>query len=96
MKLLKPFVVTPNTINLQDEKPTNYFGPHIEDREDSPPPFYVTLNVHDKFLHICLLDFVASHNLMPKVVIDKLGFEIQKYIMMFILLIPRESNAWVL
>ena len=71
MKLLHPSMVTPNTINLQDEKPRIYFDLHVEDRDDSPP-FYVSLNVHDKLLHNFLLNSRASHNLMPKVVMDEL------------------------
>lgn len=59
MKLLKPSLATLDTIDLQDDKPTIYFGSHVEDRDDSPPPFYISLNVHDKMLHSLLLDSVA-------------------------------------
>ena len=65
-------------INLQDEKPTIVLGPIIEERDDSTPPFYVSLNVHDKILHNCLLDSGSSHNLMPKVFMEELGLEITK------------------
>jgi hypothetical protein len=41
-------------------------------------PFYISLNVHDKLLHNYLLDFGASHNLMPKRVMDELGLDITK------------------
>ena len=51
----------------------------IEDLKDSCPPFYISLNIHDKILHNCLLDSGASdHNLMPKVVMDKIGLSITK------------------
>ena len=50
----------------------------IEDLKDSCPPFYISLNIHDKFLHNCLQDSGASHNLMPKVVMDELGLRITK------------------
>jgi hypothetical protein len=63
-------------INLQYDKPTVTIGPMVEDRDDSCPPFYISLNIHDKILHNCLLDSGASHNLMPKAVMDELGFEI--------------------
>jgi hypothetical protein len=53
-------------------------GPLIEDRDDSSPPFYTSLNIHDKVLHNCLMDSGASHNLMPKTVMDELGLEITK------------------
>jgi hypothetical protein len=53
-------------------------GPLIEDIDDSSPPFYTSLNIHDKVLHNFLLDSEASHNLMPKFVMDELGLEITK------------------
>jgi hypothetical protein len=53
-------------------------GPLIEDRDDSSPPFYTSLNIHDKVLHNCLIDSGASHNLMPKSIMDELGLEITK------------------
>jgi hypothetical protein len=65
-------------VNLQDDKPRVTIGPMIEDRDDSCPPFYISLNVHEKILHNCLLDYGASHNLMPKVVMDELGPEVTK------------------
>jgi hypothetical protein len=67
-----------NSVNLQDEKPTIILGPLVEDRDDSSPPFYTSLNIHDKILHNCLMDSGASHNLMPKNVMDELGLEITK------------------
>jgi hypothetical protein len=42
------------------------------------PPFYVSLNIHEKTLHNFMLDFGASHNLMPKVVMEKLGLDITR------------------
>ena len=65
-------------MNLQYEYPTIVFSPHIYDKKDSVAPFYVTLNIHDKMLHNCMLDSGASHNLMPKVVMEKLGLEITR------------------
>jgi hypothetical protein len=53
-------------------------GPHIEDGFDASPPFYISLNVHDKILHNCLMDSGASRNVMPKFVIDELGMDITK------------------
>jgi len=67
-----------DTINLQEEKHTIMFGPHIDGKESVIAPFYVSLNVHDKILHNCLLDSGASHNLMPRIVMDELGLEITK------------------
>jgi hypothetical protein len=65
-------------VNLQDDKPTVTIGPMVEDQDDSCPPFYISLNVHDKILHNFLLDSGASDNLMPKAVMDELGLEITK------------------
>ena len=65
-------------VNLQDDKPVVTLGPMIEDLKDSCPPFYISLNIHDKIRHNYLLDSGASHNLMPKVVMDELGLSITK------------------
>jgi hypothetical protein len=64
-----------DSINLQDEKPTVILAPMVKDRNDSSPPFYTSLNIHDKVLHNCLMDLGASHNLMPKTVMEELGLE---------------------
>jgi hypothetical protein len=65
----------PDTLNVQAESPTIVFGPHYDDKEESMAPFYVTLNIHDKVLHTGMLDSKASHNLMLKVVMEKLGWK---------------------
>ena len=54
------------------------FGPEFDGKpqEGGVPPFYVSLNVHDKILHNAVLDSSASHNLMPKAVMEKLRVEI--------------------
>jgi len=67
-----------DSVNLQDEKPAVILGPMVEDRVDSSPPFYTSLNIHDKVLHNCLMDSGASHNLMPKIVMEELGLEVTK------------------
>jgi hypothetical protein len=50
----------------------------VEYIDDSSPPFYTSLNKHDKVLHNCLMDSGASHNLMPKIVMEELGLEVKK------------------
>ena len=65
-------------VNLQDDKPTVILGPMIEELNESFPPFYISLNIHAKILHNCLLDSRASHNIMPKAVMDELGLSITK------------------
>jgi uncharacterized small protein (DUF1192 family) len=78
--LLKSEASSPSTdfINLQDKKPAFVLGPMVEDRDDSSPPFYTSLNIHDKVLHNCLMDSGASHNLMPKAVMEELGLEVTR------------------
>jgi ribonuclease HI len=67
-----------DSVNLQDEKPIVILGPMVEDRDDSSPPFYTSLNIHDKVMHNFLMDSGASHNLMPKTVMKELGLEVTK------------------
>jgi hypothetical protein len=67
-----------NSVNLQDENPAVILDPMVEYRDDSSPPFYTSLNIHDKVLHNCFMDSGASHNLMPKTVMEELGLVITK------------------
>ena len=69
-----------DTLNLADDKPELLFGPKIEGKyqEGVVPPFYVSLNIHEKILHNAMLDSGASHNLMPKVVMESLDLEITR------------------
>jgi ribonuclease HI len=67
-----------NSINIQDENLVVILGPLVEYRDDSSPPFYTSLNIHDNVLHNRLMDSRASHNLMPKTVMDEIGLEITK------------------
>jgi hypothetical protein len=69
---------TTDSVNLQDENPAVILGPLIEYRDDSSLPFYTSLNMHDKVMHNCLMDSWASHNIMPKEIMDELGLEITK------------------
>jgi hypothetical protein len=48
-------------INLEDDKPNITFGPHFEGARDTVAPFYITLNVHDRLLHNCMLDSGCSY-----------------------------------
>jgi hypothetical protein len=65
-------------VNLQYDKPTVTIGPMVEYRDDSCPPFYISLNIHDKILHNLFLDSGVPHNLMPKAVMDELGLDVTK------------------
>jgi hypothetical protein len=69
-----------DTLNKQDDHPAILFGPRVEENNDNEevPPFYVSLKIHDMTLHNAMLDSRASHNLMPKVVMDQLGLDITR------------------
>ena len=75
-------------MNIQDDHPSIFFGPCVEESSDADevPPFYASLKIHDMTLHNAMLESGASHNLMPKVVMDQLGLNITrpyKYIFSF-------------
>ena len=67
-----------DTVNFNNDQPELIFGPKIEGKfqEGVVPPFFVSLNVHEKILHNAMHDSGASHNLMPKVIMERLGLEI--------------------
>jgi hypothetical protein len=67
-----------DVMNLQDEKNAIMFVPHIEKNKDYVSPFYMTLTMHDHLLHNCMLYSRASHNLMLKIIMEKLGLEITR------------------
>ena len=68
-----------NTISLQDDSSTILFGPRMEPNdEDQVPPFYVTLKIHEHNFHNSMIDSGASHNLMPKEIMDALGLDITR------------------
>ena len=68
-----------DTVNLQDHKPTIMFGPRVESsQEDDVPPFYISLRIHNFFLQNAMLDSGASHNLMPKIIMDNLILDITR------------------
>jgi hypothetical protein len=67
-----------NVINLEDDKPNITFGPHFEGARDTITHFYITLKVHDWLLHNCMLDSGASHNVIPKSIMDRIGLEITR------------------
>ena len=71
-----------DVINLHDEHSTSFVSSSSPDKVEKksyfPPPFYITLMVHEKMLHNCLLESIASHSLMPKVVMEALGLSINR------------------
>ena len=77
----------PYILEVTDDAPTIVFGSKIENMDDKEaPPSYLSLNVHDMFVHNAMIDFGASHNLIPKGVVEILGLEITrpyKYLLSF-------------
>ena len=71
---------TEDSVNLFDDRPKLLFGPEVDGKPGNggTPPFYVSLNIHDKILHNSMLDSGASHNLMPKSVMEKLNLDITR------------------
>ena len=67
-------------MNLTDDQPEFLFGHELDGRDDTGEvaPFYISLNIHELILHNAMLDSSASHNLMPKVVMEKLGLEVTR------------------
>ena len=64
---------------MNDDTPTIVFGSKMENGdEDEVPPFYLSINVHDMVVHNSMLDFGASHNLIPKGVVEILGLEVTR------------------
>jgi hypothetical protein len=71
---------TPDTLNVQDGHPAILFGSRVEEMSDTEDflSFYVSLKIHDMTLHNAMLDLGASHNLVEKVSMDKLGLDITR------------------
>ena len=46
--------------------------------DDDVPPFYLSLNVHDMIVDNDMIDSGASHNLMPKGVVESMGLEVTR------------------
>ncbi len=56
------------------------FGPALngESPDSDVPPFYISLRVHEFVLHNAMFDSGASHNLMPKAIMENLGLDITR------------------
>lgn len=67
-----------DTVNVADDKPIILFGPTLEGspKYSGIPPFYLSLKLHDFILHNAMLESSASHSLIPKVIMNKLGLSI--------------------
>ena len=79
---------TSDSLNIQDDHPKIMFGPWAKTsvKSEDVPPFYISLRIHDMFLHNAMFDSGDSHNLMPKIIMDNLGLDITrpyKYLYLF-------------
>ena len=69
-----------DSVNVFDDQPELVFGLEVNRKllDRGIPPFYVSLNIHYKILHNVVFDSRASHNLMPKSVMEKLDLDITR------------------
>eukprot|EP00253_Pinus_taeda_P019497 PITA_19497 len=69
-----------DAVNVEDDQPELIFGPALngESPESDVPPFYISFRIHDYVLHNAMFDSGASHNLMPKEIMEKLGLDITR------------------
>ena len=67
-------------VNVLDDTPELLFGPEVDGKTESAGvlPFYVSLHIHDRILHNAMFDSGASHNLMPKSVMERLNLDITR------------------
>jgi len=72
--------VNRDAVNVLDDQPELIFGPEVNGKivDGGIPPFYVSLNIHDKVLHNAMFDSGASHNLMAKFVMEILDLDITR------------------
>ena len=69
-----------DTINMNEDRPELIFGPNVDGKHSDGlvPPLYLSLTVHDQILHNTMLDTGASHNLMPKAIMETLNLDITR------------------
>jgi len=79
VRMLNAEVGSSDILNLHEDHPTLFVGSRVEnEKNEELPPFYVSLNIHDMIVHNSMLDSGASHNLMPKVIMERLGLDITR------------------
>ena len=79
VKMLNSQPGASDILNVQEDHPTIYLGPRLEDeKNEEVPRFYVSFSIHDMTLHNAMLDSGASHNIMPKVIMERMGLEITR------------------
>jgi len=67
-------------VRVEDDQPELIFGPALngESPNSDVRPFYISLRVHEFVLHNAMFDSSASHNLMLKAIMEKLGLDITR------------------
>ena len=72
--------VNEDSVNVFDDQPELIFGLGVNGKtvEGEVPPFYIGLHIHDKVLHSAMFYSGASHNLIPKSIMDRLDLDITK------------------
>ena len=79
VKMLNSQPGVADILNFQEDHPTIYLGPRLEDEQNEEvAPFYVSLSIHDMTLHNSMLDSGASQNIMPKLIMEMMGLEITR------------------
>lgn len=70
----------PNMVNVEYDQPEFIFGPAIDgqSKDSEVPRLYLSLRIHQYILHKSMLDSRASHNLIPKAIMENLGLDITR------------------
>ena len=67
-------------VNILDDTLELLFGPEVNEKSTygSVLQFYVSLHIHDRILHNAMFDLGASHNLMPKAVMERINLDVTR------------------
>ena len=67
-------------VNVEYDHPELIFGPALEGQseDNEVPPFCISLRLHEYVLYNAMFDTGASHNLMPKSIMEKLDLDITR------------------
>ena len=77
MLLVDPFS---DMVDVEYDHPKVIFGPTIDGKlgESEVSHFYLSPRLHEYIIHSTMLDSDASHNLMPKAIMENLGMDITR------------------
>lgn len=84
-----------DSLNLRDDRPKIMFGHCFQtlNKSEDVPPFYTSLRIHDMFLHNIMFDLGASHNLMPKIIMESMRLDVTRPYKDFFHSIQERSSA---